>query len=96
MNVAIIGAGISGLSCAIELRRNGIPTTIFEIKNYIGEGTDLGVCRLRLFDSFFSNPMEYLSKYYNIHLNTGLMQLHPINGMAPLQTPNYNNPAKTF
>lgn len=69
MNVAIIGAGISGLSCAIELRRNGITPTVFESKKYIGEGIDFGVCKLRLFNRYFENPMDYLNKYYNIHLN---------------------------
>jgi len=36
MKVAIIGAGLSGLSAAIELLRNGIEVEIFEKHNYIG------------------------------------------------------------
>ena len=34
--VAIIGAGLSGLACAVELKRNGISTTIYEASESIG------------------------------------------------------------
>ncbi|MGE5630939.1 MAG: NAD(P)-binding protein [Caulobacteraceae bacterium] len=37
MKVAIIGAGTSGLSCAIELEKNGIKPVIFERNDFIGE-----------------------------------------------------------
>lgn len=37
MRVAIIGAGTSGLSCAIELEKNGISPAIFERNDFIGE-----------------------------------------------------------
>src|SRR3974377_1136337 len=37
MKIAIIGAGISGLSCAIELKRNGITPDLYEKKSRVGE-----------------------------------------------------------
>ncbi len=37
LKVAIIGAGTSGLSCAIELERHGIYPEIFERNSFIGE-----------------------------------------------------------
>jgi digeranylgeranylglycerophospholipid reductase len=36
MKVALIGGGLSGLSCAHELPRNRITPTIVERKSYIG------------------------------------------------------------
>jgi digeranylgeranylglycerophospholipid reductase len=35
--VAIIGAGLAGLSCALELEKHGIGTVIYEKNSYIGE-----------------------------------------------------------
>jgi len=36
MRVAIIGAGLAGLSCAHELERYGVSPVIFEKNSYIG------------------------------------------------------------
>jgi flavin-dependent dehydrogenase len=37
MKVAIMGAGISVLSCAITLEKNGIEPVIFEKRSRVGE-----------------------------------------------------------
>jgi digeranylgeranylglycerophospholipid reductase len=37
MNVAIIGAGLAGLSCAHELERHGLHPVVFERNSFIGE-----------------------------------------------------------
>ena len=37
MEVAIMGAGMSGLSCAITLEKHGITPTIFEKRNSVGD-----------------------------------------------------------
>jgi flavin-dependent dehydrogenase len=37
MEVAIKGAGMSGLSCAITLEKHGIKPTIFEKRNRVGD-----------------------------------------------------------
>ncbi len=69
MKVGIIGAGLSGLSCAHELKRFGIIPTIFEQKNYIGEIFDFQTVSLNNFNSeFFGNAIKHLKKNYNISL----------------------------
>lgn len=35
-NIAVIGAGIAGLSCAYELNKAGLNVTVFEKENYVG------------------------------------------------------------
>lgn len=46
--VAIIGAGPSGISCAIELAKEGYDVTIFEKENYIGGELLYGIPNKRL------------------------------------------------
>lgn len=68
MKVAIIGGGISGLSCAFELKKHGIIPKIFEKKSYIGDALDLTIVTLRMFDPFKESPMKYLKKNYKLNI----------------------------
>lgn len=68
MRVAIIGAGLSGLACAYELKRNGIIPTIFEKKSFVGEVLDLPTVQLRLFDPNLKDPLKVLSDKYKLNL----------------------------
>ncbi|TYQ17971.1 UNVERIFIED_CONTAM: flavin-dependent dehydrogenase [Acetivibrio alkalicellulosi] len=68
MKVAIIGAGPSGLSCALELKRNGVIATIFEKKSYIGEDYALPAAILRIFNTHYNNPMKYIKRRYNLNI----------------------------
>jgi len=71
MKIAIIGAGIAGLSCACELERNGVSPTIFEKKSYIYNSFDTNICIFNNSSKLYSDPIEYLRKQYGI-------ELHPI------------------
>jgi len=68
MKVAIIGAGLAGLACAHELKRNGIIPTIFEKKGYIGEILDLPAIDLNMFRMGIRDPIRYLREKYQINI----------------------------
>lgn len=68
MKVAIIGAGLSGLSCALELERHGIKPDIFEKKDYIGEECDMTAVRLHIFETRLGNALNYMKKQYKLVL----------------------------
>ena len=62
MRVAIIGAGLSGLSCALELERHGIKPDIFEKKDYVGEECDMTAVRMHMFDACYGSVIHCLKK----------------------------------
>lgn len=68
MKVAIIGAGLSGLSCAYELERQGIKPVIFEKKNYVGDSLEYTVCTINMFNRFRGSCTRYLHKKYNFRI----------------------------
>lgn len=68
MKVSIIGGGLSGLSCAFELKKQGITPTIFEKKSYIGDSLDYPIVLLRMFNPYFVTPMKYLKKNYGLKI----------------------------
>lgn len=82
MKVAIIGAGLSGLSCAIALKRNGITPVIFEKSGQIGDSPTYLVAVLRLFHNSLRSPMSFLEKNYGIEL-TALNPLKEIIMISP-------------
>jgi len=68
MKVAIIGAGLSGLSCAIELERNNIEPVIFEKRAHIGEAIDYSAVWPRIINRPVMDPVKYLKKEYGLEL----------------------------
>lgn len=81
MKIAIIGAGISGLSCAYELTRLGYKPVIFEKTHQLGDKPGNLVVTLRLFQK--NNPMDYLWKKYGINI----VPIYPLKYMI-VNTPN--------
>jgi flavin-dependent dehydrogenase len=82
MKIAIIGAGLAGLSCAGELVKNGIYPTIFEKKSYIGKDYLFSSTTLRLLDRTYRSSVKYLNKRYNLNLKP-FSHLKEITMIAP-------------
>ncbi|MDR5659439.1 NAD(P)/FAD-dependent oxidoreductase [Serpentinicella sp. ANB-PHB4] len=78
MKVAIMGAGLSGLSCAITLEKNGIKPTIFEKRRVVGDR----FINAEIFMSILTRPVvdeiSYLSEEHDINL-------HPLSNIKELQ-----------
>lgn len=68
LKVAIIGAGTSGLSCAIELERHGIKPVIFERNDFIGEYNPHVSAFLGLITRPAADPIMYMNKKLGIKL----------------------------
>ncbi|RPF50058.1 NAD(P)/FAD-dependent oxidoreductase [Aquisalibacillus elongatus] len=68
MDIAIMGAGLSGLACAITLEKNGINPTIFEKRSKVGDRFVNGEVILSIFDKPVHDNIEKLSEEYGIYL----------------------------
>jgi digeranylgeranylglycerophospholipid reductase len=75
LEVAIIGAGISGLSCAIELERNNITPTIFEKKSYIGDYES----HVTAIINVLNRPINDFIKYSEQKLNINIKPIQTVN-----------------
>lgn len=82
MKVAIIGAGTAGLSCAIELERNGIYPVIFERNDFIGEYHPHVSAFLDLITRPAADPIKYMDKKLGIKL-TPLNQFRKVIHYSP-------------
>jgi len=63
-----MGAGLSGLSCAITLEQNGISPTIFEKRNQIGDRFVNGEILLSIMSRPIKDDIAYLSQKHGIFL----------------------------
>ena len=68
MKVAIVGAGLSGLSCAIELERHKIKPVIFEKRAHVGEAFYYSMIMPRVINRPVMDPIKYLKKEYGLNL----------------------------
>ncbi len=77
MKVAIIGAGLSGLSCAITLEKRGINPTVFEKRSCVGDRFVNAEAMFSILERPVRDGLTYLSEEYGIHLE-------PISEVNPL------------
>lgn len=77
MRIAIIGAGLSGLSCAHELERYGISPVVFENLDFIGDREPHITASLSIAD----RPLPDTLKYYR---STCHLEINPVNTIKKL------------
>lgn len=68
MEIAIMGAGMSGLSCAITLEKHGIKPTIFEKRNRVGDRFVNGEATFSILNRPIKDDLQHLKENYDIYL----------------------------
>ncbi|MBC2724966.1 NAD(P)-binding protein [Desulfosporosinus sp.] len=68
MKIAIMGAGLSGLACAITLEKHGVPFTIFEKRSQVGDRFVNGEALIAALTRPVNDPIAYLSENHGIYL----------------------------
>jgi len=69
MKVAIMGAGMSGLSCAITLENHSIAPVIFEKRSCVGDRFVNGESMFHILNSPVKDCLPYLKEQFGIKLN---------------------------
>jgi flavin-dependent dehydrogenase len=68
MEIAIMGAGLSGLACAITLEKNGITPKIFEKRSKVGDRFVNGEVMMDIFNRPVHDCIASLSNEYGVYL----------------------------
>lgn len=68
MKVAILGAGLAGLSCAIYLEKNGIYPTIYERRHKVGERFPNMEAIMNLLYRPIKDPLIFINKEFGINI----------------------------
>jgi len=82
MRVAIIGAGLAGLSCAIVLEKYGIFPTIYERLKFIGDREQHVGVTLHIVDRPLKDSPSYIKDTYGIEI-TPLNTVNKITHYSP-------------
>lgn len=77
MEVAIIGAGLAGLSCAIVLEKNGIIPVIYEKTDFIGDREAHVGASLKIMDRPIRDVIKFFRKNFDI-------EVKPLNAVTKL------------
>ncbi|MCW3488915.1 NAD(P)/FAD-dependent oxidoreductase [Dethiobacter alkaliphilus] len=77
MKVAIMGAGLAGLSCALTLEKYGISPTVFESRSQVGDRFVNSEIILSALCRPHRDPLAYLADTYGIFL-------HPVGHISEL------------
>ncbi|MBO8155998.1 MAG: NAD(P)/FAD-dependent oxidoreductase [Bacillaceae bacterium] len=80
MKVAIIGAGVSGLACAITLEKHGFEADVYEKRGEVGDRFVTAEIFLNMLDYPFYDSIRYLSEEHDIQIyptaNVKKMYIH--------------------
>jgi len=68
LNVAIIGAGVSGLACAHELEKSGIRPVIYERNSFIGEQVSCVASLLEITHRPIKDEIIYMRELFDIDI----------------------------
>jgi len=68
MKVAIIGAGLAGLACALTLEKEGVAFDIFERRSMCGELFHHTSAMLQIMNRPVKDPLQHLSEQYDLNI----------------------------
>lgn len=92
MKVAIMGAGLAGLSCAKYLEDNNITPVIFEKRHRVGERFPNMEAIIQLVNRPLKDPLVHINKKYNLNLMpsgiTHTLEINSPNNKVILTGPN--------